>query len=410
MLMFSEGGLEAQTFNYLIKENYDSYIIDDLNSSDGTMALSANQGKVLKDNIDAIDAKVDNIKGINNLKDGENGSLIGSSVTFSDSMNIAPGENSLSLGFSYAIGNNSFASGTGAYAFGPYSHAEGEYSSLSITVSGEANATTYNINSTSIDKIDGVGQWVRYGSTYAQVTAFDKTNKTVTLSNTLSNTALSNRQIYFLSGATGRGSHAEGHGAHALGDYSHAEGTGTGAFKSYSHAEGYHTKASGHNGSHAEGNTTIASGEASHAEGSNTVASGDYSHAEGYMTEARGAYSHASGYETIATGDTNFVIGKYNIEEEKSYPFIVGNGEKKLVGATMKTVRSNAHTVDWDGNAWFAGNIYMGGTSQDNATLLEPYAPLTPEQIFAIIDNEIIPPEIDPDTGGSLPEPEIPNA
>jgi hypothetical protein len=27
---------------------------------------------------------------------------------------------------------------------------------------------------------------------------------------------------------------------------------------------------------------------------------------------------------------------------------------------------SNAHTLDWDGNAWFAGNIYVGGTGQDD--------------------------------------------
>jgi hypothetical protein len=34
--------------------------------------------------------------------------------------------------------------------------------------------------------------------------------------------------------------------------------------------------------------------------------------------------------------------------------------------------RSNAHTLDWNGNAWFAGDIKVGGTSQDdeNATKL----------------------------------------
>ena len=28
--------------------------------------------------------------------------------------------------------------------------------------------------------------------------------------------------------------------------------------------------------------------------------------------------------------------------------------------------RSNAHTLDWDGNAWFAGDVYIGGTGQDD--------------------------------------------
>jgi hypothetical protein len=43
------------------------------------------------------------------------------------------------------------------------------------------------------------------------------------------------------------------------------------------------------------------------------------------------------------------------------YAHIVGNG-------TEESKRSNAHTLDWDGNAWFAGDIYVGGTSQDDAT------------------------------------------
>jgi hypothetical protein len=29
-------------------------------------------------------------------------------------------------------------------------------------------------------------------------------------------------------------------------------------------------------------------------------------------------------------------------------------------------VRSNAHTLDWDGNAWFAGDVYVGSTSGSN--------------------------------------------
>lgn len=28
--------------------------------------------------------------------------------------------------------------------------------------------------------------------------------------------------------------------------------------------------------------------------------------------------------------------------------------------------RSNAHTLDWNGNAWFAGDIYTGSTSGKN--------------------------------------------
>jgi hypothetical protein len=28
--------------------------------------------------------------------------------------------------------------------------------------------------------------------------------------------------------------------------------------------------------------------------------------------------------------------------------------------------RSNAHTLDWEGNAWYAGNVYVGSTSGKN--------------------------------------------
>lgn len=55
-------------------------------------------------------------------------------------------------------------------------------------------------------------------------------------------------------------------------------------------------------GSHAEGTGTIATGNYSHSEGCHTVASGNYSHAEGISTVTIGIGSHAEGYYTIASG------------------------------------------------------------------------------------------------------------
>ena len=101
----------------------------------------------------------------------------------------------------------------------------------------------------------------------------------------------------------------------------------------------------------AEGNGTTASGDNSHAEGWYTTASGDSSHAEGLRTVAVCAYSHAE--------------GRYNIEDKSgTYAHIVGNG-------TADDARSNAHTLDWEGNAWFAGTIKMGGTGQDDENAVE---------------------------------------
>lgn len=161
---------------------------------------------------------------------------------------------------------------------------------------------------------------------------------------------------------TGVGSYsfAEGYGNEASGSASHAEGNGSIASGNYSHAEGTHTEASG-NYSHAEGSYTKASKDSSHAEGASTVASGSYSHAEGYSTKANGNSSHAEGLFTTASGGGGqHAQGKYNIADENStYAHIVGNG-------TSTSTRSNAHTLDWDGNGWFAGNVYVGSTSGTN--------------------------------------------
>lgn len=126
----------------------------------------------------------------------------------------------------------------------------------------------------------------------------------------------------------------------------------------FSHAEGSNTTASGES-SHAEGHNTIASGEESHAEGLNTTASGDYSHAEGCGTTASGPYSHTEGAYTKASDEYQHVQGKYNIDDPDSvYQHIVGNG--------TSDIPSNAHTLDWSGNAWYSGDVYVGSTSGTN--------------------------------------------
>ena len=153
--------------------------------------------------------------------------------------------------------------------------------------------------------------------------------------------------------------------------------TGTGSFSlnrkdgstigSYSFAEGNDATASGRC-SHSEGYNTIANGEHSHAEGGDAIASGGDSHAEGLGTMASGIVTHAEGYSTIASSRSQHVQGEYNVEdvvasnsEKGKYAHIVGNG-------TAVNARSNAHTLDWDGNAWFAGDVYIGGTGQDDET------------------------------------------
>lgn len=140
--------------------------------------------------------------------------------------------------------------------------------------------------------------------------------------------------------ATNFCSYAEGKFTESKGRASHAEGLGTIASGPASHAEGYYSKATGDQ-SHAEGSGT-ASGKYSHAEGSDTIASGQYSHAQNTGTKAR--------------SEAQTAIGKFNVEDTNNeYALIIGNG--------TYSNRSNALTVDWNGNVNAVGSITQNGTA-----------------------------------------------
>lgn len=160
--------------------------------------------------------------------------------------------------------------------------------------------------------------------------------------------------------ASNMGSHSEGQFTTASGNSSHAEGSSTIAGGHSSHAEGNQTKALGTN-SHAEGGTSEANNNCSHAEGYYCKANGDFGHAEGYATEVKSSYGHAQNWGTIARY-CQTAIGKFNIDDTQStQALIIGDGADN-------NNRSNLHTVDWSGNAWYKGDIRVGGTSWANAT------------------------------------------
>jgi hypothetical protein len=115
---------------------------------------------------------------------------------------------------------------------------------------------------------------------------------------------------------------------------------------------------------------TTASGHYSHAEGIDTTASGEASHAEGINTIASGSYSHVEGFSTIAKGIGSHVFGEYNEEDVNNitrhsgegygnYVEIVGNG-------SADNARSNARTLDWDGNEILAGKLTVGAHPTEN--------------------------------------------
>lgn len=151
-------------------------------------------------------------------------------------------------------------------------------------------------------------------------------------------------------GDIGTGSAAIGYKNTASNDFTFAMGVQTTASAPGAHAEGGLTVANA-SYSHAEGFKSASTGEYSHVEGIVCESSGQGSHAEGYYTVASGQRSHSEGCFTEAASQYQHVQGKYNVVDSKGvYAHIVGNG-------TGKNNRHNAYTLDWQGNAWFAGEV-----------------------------------------------------
>ena len=139
------------------------------------------------------------------------------------------------------------------------------------------------------------------------------------------------------------------------------------------------------NYAHAEGEDTQARGNSSHAEGCFTVTDGEAAHAEGYMAGASGDYSHAAGEYTVASRKGQVVFGRYNVAEQSSetlrkqygsYVEIVGNGDEDT--------RSNARTLDWNGNEVLSGKLTVGtGPTNNMDVATKQYV----DQVFANLIN-----------------------
>ena len=139
-------------------------------------------------------------------------------------------------------------------------------------------------------------------------------------------------------------------------------------------AQGYRCKTSGF-AAIAQGQENEATTGAAVAQGWGTKARGVASSTGGRQTVANGYGSKAEGVCNVANGFGQFVIGTCNLIDETQpnpqlawtnqdaqrgkYIFVVGNG--------YETARSNAHTIDWSGNAWYQGNIVLAG---------KPYSPI----------------------------------
>lgn len=82
--------------------------------------------------------------------------------------------------------------------------------------------------------------------------------------------------------------------------------------------------------------------------------SGDYATTEGHSTRAEGEAAHAEGTGTIANSDNQHAGGRYNVADpDDTYARIIGNG-------TGDNARSNALTLDWNGNLAVSGEVEDG--------------------------------------------------
>ena len=89
--------------------------------------------------------------------------------------------------------------------------------------------------------------------------------------------------------------------------------------------------------------------------------SGAYNVARGYACEARGRYTIADGSHGNVSGRPQETFGQFNIPDDtQKYMAIGGNG-------TDNEHRSNAYMLDYDGNAYFSGNVKIGGTPSDDS-------------------------------------------
>ena len=142
--------------------------------------------------------------------------------------------------------------------------------------------------------------------------------------------------------ATGSAGVVFGNGSSANGMFAVSMGSSLESDGQSSLAQGAGNKAL-ENYTHAEGQMTTATGLGAHSEGSVTLASGDFAHSEGRLTTASADYSNAKGVGTIAAGVGQLAIGKYNIANNTTSLFVIGNGvdgsnRKDIVNVTTSSV------------------------------------------------------------------------
>ena len=175
-----------------------------------------------------------------------------------------------------------------------------------------------------------------------------------------------------------------GLGCSANGDFSISTGSMCQASGNKSIAGGIFTQANGEYsiafGSELA-NTQIrtqANGKMGVAIGYGCIADGNNSRAIGQAVHTNGTLSTGIGDRITVNGNRHFAVGKYNKDKDVegkdySYVFSVGNG-------TSEEARSNAFTLDWEGNG-----CYQGKVESKSGVLKLGNTEVTEEQLKALL-------------------------
>lgn len=283
------------------------------------------------------------------------------SIIIGDSDNIASGICSIASGYQNISSNKySIAFGEIAKASGQDSVAIGAFLNLgTITLTGGASSLTYTdtaTNQSTVDLLKRYGQslfvWVNNEPIrLTSITSNENLLITFTFESTLSEEAITavDYTLYAANIATGVGAMAFGHANRASGQNAFVFGTSNASTGTASFVEGKANEAS-NNQSHAEGFSTKSTGKQSHSEGRYTIAAGERSHAQGEYTTANGYAETTIGRYNALSNST--AQTSYNVTNSP-YILVAGNG-------TADNARSNAYTLDWSGNGWYAGKLTIG--------------------------------------------------
>ena len=153
--------------------------------------------------------------------------------------------------------------------------------------------------------------------------------------------------IGYSSTASGDYASALGNSTEASGRFSAAVGIEAKALNNYSTALGFRAEARG------IGSTAIGYSLSTFDSSLPTLANGDNSVAIGTGAKATSTNAFAFGYDVQSNVENQTTLGKCNIiqtsSDETKYGLIFGNG--------TADARTNAFTLDWTGNATFAGTV-----------------------------------------------------